>query len=86
MGHLTRRGASRAVHQHHERFTADGEALVSGGRFDNHVNIYRRSGELVRTVTVGAERLRSPYLVALSPDGHSLVTADENIDPPGLGV
>jgi WD40 repeat protein/uncharacterized caspase-like protein len=68
------------------RFTADGETLVSGGRFDNHVNIYRRSGELVRTVTVGAERLRSPYLVALAPDGHSLVTADENIDPPGLEV
>ena len=66
------------------RFTADGTSLVSGGRFDDHVNIYRRSGELLRTITIGDEREDSPYLIALSTDGHTLITADESVESPGL--
>ena len=66
------------------RFSADGTSLVSGGRSDNRVNIYRRSGELLRTITVGTGDRRSPYLIALAPDGRTLITADDNIDPPGL--
>jgi WD40 repeat protein len=68
------------------RFTADGQYLVSGGRNDNHVNIYRRNGELVRTIRVGTGSHRSPYLIALSPDDRTLVTADEEFDSPGLGL
>ena len=66
------------------RFSADGANLVSGGLSDNQVNIYRRSGELLRTIKVGSGDNRSPYLIALSPDGQSLITADGSIEPPGL--
>ncbi len=68
------------------RFSADGTSLVSGGRSDNRVTIYRRSGELLRTITIGTGAHRSPYLIALAPDGRTLVTADDNIDPPGLEI
>jgi WD40 repeat protein len=68
------------------RFSADGANLVSGGRSDNEVHIYRKSGELVRTIKVGAVANRSPYLIALAPDGRTLITADDNIDPPGLEI
>ncbi len=68
------------------RFTADGQYLVSGGRYDNHVNIYGRNGELVRTIRVGTGSQRSPYLIALSPDGRTLITADDEFDSPGLGL
>src|SRR5262249_26608789 len=64
----------------------DGAALVSGGLSDNHVNIYRKSGELLHTITVGTEDRRSPRLIALSPDGRTLITADDDIDPPGLRI
>jgi WD40 repeat protein len=40
------------------RFSADGANLVSGGRSDNRVNIYRRSGELLRSITVISSRSR----------------------------
>ncbi len=68
------------------RFSTDGANLVSGGRSDNHVNIYRKSGELLRTISVGTGEHRSPYLIALAPDGRTLITADDNIDPPGLAI
>jgi WD40 repeat protein len=68
------------------RFSADGANLVSGGRSDNRVNIYRRSGELLRSIAVGTGGHRSPYLIALAPDGRTLVAADDSIDPPGLTV
>jgi WD40 repeat protein len=68
------------------RFTADGQFLVSGGWQDNHVNIYRRNGEPVRTIIVGTGSKRSPYLIALSPDDRSLVTADGEFESPGLGL
>jgi WD40 repeat protein len=68
------------------RFSADGANLVSGGRSDNEVHIYRKSGELVRTIKVGVGANRSPYLIALAPDGRTLITADDNIDPPGLEI
>jgi WD40 repeat protein len=64
------------------RFSADGGNLVSGGRADNRVNIYRRSGELSRSITVGTGGHRSPYLIALAPDGRTLIAADDSIDPP----
>jgi WD40 repeat protein len=35
---------------------------------------------------VGAGANRSPYLIALAPDGRTLITADDNIDPPGLEI
>src|SRR6185437_14699274 len=44
------------------------------------------SGELLRTIKVGEGQRRSPYLVALAPDGKTLITADDNIDPPGLEI
>lgn len=66
------------------RFSADGTTLVSGGLTDGLVNIYQKSGEVVRTIKVGVGDHRSPYLVALAPDGQTLITADDNIDPPGL--
>ncbi|HZD54225.1 MAG TPA: hypothetical protein VE175_14340, partial [Woeseiaceae bacterium] len=65
-------------------FTPDGTQLVSGGYFDGQVNFYTRSGELVRTITVGRGSLVSPRLIALSPDGRSLITADGSLHPPGL--
>lgn len=68
------------------RFSSDGAYLVSGGLSDNEVRIYRKSGELVRSIKVGAEADRSPYLIALAPDGRSMITADGNIDPPGLEI
>jgi WD40 repeat protein len=68
------------------RFSADGANLVSGGRSDNRVNIYRKSGELLRAITVGAGGHRSPYLIALAPDGRTLIAADDSIDPPGLTI
>ena len=68
------------------RFTPDGSYIVSGGVSDNHVNIYRKSGELVRTIKVGTDLHQSPYLIALAPDGHTLITADDNIDPSGLDI
>src|SRR6266853_1620508 len=64
------------------RFTPDGEDLVSSGRLDNAVNIYRRSGERLRTITVGSAEHRSSNLVALAPDGRTLITADDDVDPP----
>ena len=68
------------------RFSADGASLVSGGLSDNQVKIYKRSGELVRAITVGSGGHRSPYLIAPAPDGRTLITADDNIDPPGLEI
>jgi WD40 repeat protein len=68
------------------RFTPDGEDLVSSGRLDNAVNIYRRSGERLRTITVGTAEHRSSNLVALAPDGRKLITADNDVDPPVLGI
>ena len=68
------------------RFSADGGNLVSGGRNDNRVNIYRTSGELSRSITVGTAGHRSPYLIALAPDGRKLIAADDSIDPPGLTI
>jgi len=68
------------------RFSADGSKLVSGGLSDNEVHIYTRSGELLRTIKVGEGAHRSPYLIALAPDGQTLITADDNIDPPGLEI
>ena len=68
------------------RFTPDGEDLVSSGRLDNAVNIYRRSGERLRTITVGNAEHRSSNLVALAPDGRTLITADDDVDPPVLGI
>lgn len=68
------------------RFAPDGITLVSGGRSDNQVMIYRKSGALVRTIKIGTDEHHSPYLVALSPDGHTLITADDDIDPPGLAM
>lgn len=68
------------------RFSADGSNLVSGGLSDNEVHIYTRSGELLRTIKVGEGQRRSPYLIALAPDGQTLITADDNIDPPGLEI
>jgi WD40 repeat protein len=68
------------------RFSSDGANLVSGGLSDNEVHIYARSGELLRTIKVGEGQRRSPYLVALAPDGKTLITADDNIDPPGLEI
>jgi WD40 repeat protein len=68
------------------RFSADGLTLISGGRSDNEVRIYKKSGELLRTIKVGEGAQRSPYLIALAPDGKTLITADDNIDPPGLEI
>jgi WD40 repeat protein len=68
------------------RFSVDGSNLVSGGLSDNEVHIYTRSGELLRTIKVGDGPRRSPYLIALAPDGQTLVTADDNIDPSGLEI
>jgi WD40 repeat protein len=68
------------------RFSADGASLVSGGLSDNQVKIYKRSGELVRAITIGSGAHRSPYLIAPAPDGRTLITADDNIDPPGLEI
>jgi WD40 repeat protein len=68
------------------RFSPDGVNLISGGLSDNQVNLYGRSGELLRSITVGAGDQRSPYLIALAPDGRTLITADDNIDPPGLKI
>jgi WD40 repeat protein len=68
------------------RFSSDGAYLVSGGLSDNEVRIYTRSGELLRSIKVGAGADRSPYLIALAPDGRTLITADNNIDPPGLKI
>lgn len=68
------------------RFSADGEQIVSGGRTDNQVRIHSKSGELLRTIQVGSGNNRSPYLIALAPDGRTLITADGNIDPPGLEI
>ena len=68
------------------RFSGDGASLVSGGLSDNQVKIYKRSGELIRTITVGSGGHRSPYLIAPAPDGRTLITADDNIDPPGLEI
>jgi WD40 repeat protein len=68
------------------RFTPNGEDLVSSGRLDNAVNIYRRSGERLRTITVGTAEHRSSNLVALAPDGRKLITADNDVDPPVLGI
>lgn len=68
------------------RFSADGSNLVSGGLSDNEVHIYTRSGELLRNFKVGAGIRRSPYLIALAPDEQTLVTADDNTDPPGLEI
>ncbi|HZP06988.1 MAG TPA: hypothetical protein VFB43_18965 [Terracidiphilus sp.] len=68
------------------RFSSDGTYLVSGGLTDDEVHVYTRSGELVRTIKVGVGTDRSPYLIALAPDGKTLITADGNIDPPGLEI
>lgn len=68
------------------RFSSDGETLASGGRADNRVNLYKKSGELLRSISVGTGEHQSPYLIALAPDGRTLVTADDNLDPPGLAI
>src|SRR6266704_1577809 len=68
------------------RFTPDGTHLVSGGQHDNRVNVYTRAGQLVDTITVGSTWQRSPQRIALSPDGQSIVTADDDLDPPGLKI
>lgn len=68
------------------RFTPDGAELVSGGDIDNRVNIYRKSGELVRTIRIGTDERTSPHLVALSPDGKTLITADNQNEPAGLAI
>jgi WD40 repeat protein len=68
------------------RFSADGANLISGGLSDNEVHIYTRAGELLRTIKVGEGGHRSPYLIAVAPDGKTLITADDNIDPPGLEI
>ena len=68
------------------RFSGDGTNIVTGGRTDNEVHIYRKSGELLRTIKVGEGGHRSPYLIALAADGRTLITADDNIDPPGLEI
>lgn len=68
------------------RFSADGSKLISGGLADNEVHIYTRFGELTRSIKVGEGSRRSPYLIALAPDGQTLITADDNIDPPGLEI
>ena len=68
------------------RFSADGANLVSGGLSDNEVHIYKKSGERLRVIKVGEGAHRSPYLIALAPDGQTLITADDNIDPPGLEI
>lgn len=68
------------------RFSSDGAYLVSGGLTDDEVRVYTKSGELVRTIKVGAGPRTSPYLIALAPDGRTLITADDNIDPSGLEI
>ncbi len=68
------------------RFTPDGTHLVSGGQHDNRVNVYTRAGQLVDTITVGSTWQRSPQRIALSPDGQSIVTADDDLEPPGLTI
>jgi WD40 repeat protein len=68
------------------RFSSDGTYVISGGLSDNEVHVYTRSGEVVRTIKVGKGADRSPYLIALAPDGRTLITADGNIDPPGLEI
>jgi WD40 repeat protein len=68
------------------RFTPDGTELVSGGDIDDRVNIYRSSGELVRTLRIGKDERTSPHIVALSPDGKTLITADNENEPPGLAI
>ncbi|HEX7061064.1 MAG TPA: caspase family protein [Woeseiaceae bacterium] len=65
-------------------FTPDGTTLVSGGCYDGEVRFYTRAGELVRTFTVGKETHRTPQRIAISPDARSVITADDNINPPGL--
>lgn len=68
------------------RFGPDGAYLVSGGRSDNRIIIYGKSGEPLRSIGVGTTGHRSPYLVAPAPDGRTLVAADDSIDPPGLAI
>ena len=68
------------------KFTPDGMHLVSGGAHDNRVNVYTRAGQLVDTIAVGDTEHRSPQRIAVSPDGQSIVTADDALDPPGLKI
>jgi len=71
---------------HSVRFTPDGNELVSGGQIDNRVNIYRRSGELVRAIRIGTGERTSPHLIALAPNGRTLIAADNDTNPAGLSM
>ncbi|MGA9670337.1 MAG: WD40 repeat domain-containing protein, partial [Terracidiphilus sp.] len=66
------------------RFTSDGTQIVSGGSYDHHIDFCSKTGVLLRTITTPKGEFRSPRLIALSPDGQTLISADENFNPPGL--
>lgn len=68
------------------RFTPDGMQIVSGGRFDHHINFYSKTGGLSNSITTPSGVLQSPCLIALSPDGKTVLSADDNFNPPGLGM